>query len=436
MQYIRRYEEYLDAAEKRLGSRDDTSGIPLLGYTSNLDLVLRWDAEKYDDLLRQTLFRQPDRGEGESISSAEDFFRISAYYMIRGLGGNFDLASEEICAFLRRHFQADSGIGGTAAQAAAALAKIGCPSLLHLTDESRELCALFAADRVSVIRGGKKIGIEELDSEQSPICHFILQFRKGDRIHVLGREYTIPASNRLIFFYDRLHKEVLPKREFLAYFEEEAEAPSSYLLSGFDAVCDPQIAKKTAELLTVHIERFKKRFPGVPVYFEGAFYMNPRVKELLLRSLAPYIDLLGMNEEELQADLQREVGGESLEEIREALEAYANRFNIRSIVLHSAQYSLYYGEERTKFDIKEGLCLGNLLAAARARYGRYAGWEECRSMLRLGFSQKALRLAAEAEAYRGEKSLHLLPSTYIEAPSCTIGLGDSFTAGMQICFIG
>lgn len=57
-------------------------------------------------------------------------------------------------------------------------------------------------------------------------------------------------------------------------------------------------------------------------------------------------------------------------------------------------------------------------------------------MLRLGFSQKALRLAAEAEAYRGEKSLHLLPSTYIEAPSCTIGLGDSFTAGMQICFIG
>ncbi|MDO4789043.1 MAG: ADP-dependent glucokinase/phosphofructokinase [Johnsonella sp.] len=435
MQYIDRYEEYLNTAEKKFGSQKRQSGIPMLGYTSNLDIVLHWDAEKFDVLLNQYLSSQPDKGSEESISSIEDFFRISAYYMMHGLGGNFDLSSMDICIFLRKHFQASLGVGGTAAQAAAALARIGCSSLLHMTDESRELCRLLGGRRILTLKEGKKAGVEEPDTGEAPIYHFILQFRRGDKIHVLGREYIIPASNRLIFFYDRLHKKFLPKREFLEYLEREAEEISSYLVSGFDAICDPGFAKEAAKLLQAHLRRFKEVFPKIPVYFEGAFYMNPGVKEIMIKSLAPYIDIMGMNEEELRADLKREAEAKSFREMREAIEDYMRIFNIRSLVLHTAEYSLYYGKEWKEFNIEEGLCMGNLLAAARAGYGEYAGWEECRSMLRRGFSPKALRFAAEADAYRGEKSLYLIPSTYIEAPSCTIGLGDSFTAGMQICFI-
>jgi ADP-dependent phosphofructokinase/glucokinase len=77
------------------------------------------------------------------------------------------------------------------------------------------------------------------------------------------------------------------------------------------------------------------------------------------------------------------------------------------------------------------------MAATRARTGRYGSLQDCRESLALPlsergktFAQAFLQLAGQNE----DMALAVVPSRYIEHPRYTIGLGDTFTAGVQISF--
>ncbi len=44
------------------------------------------------------------------------------------------------------------------------------------------------------------------------MCHFIVQFLKGDRIYFAQEDFIIPNSNRLIITYDTLNEDLRPDR--------------------------------------------------------------------------------------------------------------------------------------------------------------------------------------------------------------------------------
>ena len=96
---------------------------------------------------------------------------------------------------------------------------------------------------------------------------------------------------------------------------------------------------------------------------------------------------------------------------------------------------MYYGNELPNIDIEKGLTMGNLMSGTRARTGRYGDQKDCEETLSLPLSPTGLRFAQEVENISSSRSICLVPSRYMEKPAYTIGLGDTFVAGVQMAFI-
>lgn len=438
--YTDRYASYLDALQAEIHAGQKMGRRPLIGYCSNADVVLKWDAAAYNRILKKYLKSQPDPSRNEKIGTMEDFARISSWYVMRGLGGNMDISSAEVCSALLDSFSTEQALGGTGAQAAAALGTMGIPSDLHLTDRSELVCSMLSGKGICVIDNAKRIPIESCCSESAPIYHFILQFHKDDVIEIHGEEYRIPCSNRLIFFFDSVHSQLPIDEDYCHYYERSSQNLSSYLLSGFDAVTDSVIIEKRLDMLKDHIIKVREQNPNMVIYLEGAFYLNPSVKTQVMRQLGPMADIIGMNEEELM-EAVTELGGKI--DLNDALQVlngvklYMNQFCLSGIVLHTKDYAMYYGKPITGVDMEQGLTLGNLMAATRARIGRYGTVEDCRETLQLPLSPTGKSFAGVLMQLGDQKEgqvLYAVPSRYMEKPRYTIGLGDTFTAGVQIGF--
>ena len=437
MAYQDKYETYLNEIPADIAYCRETGRRHVFGYTSNYDVVLKWDVNVYNEILKEFLKEEPKAQPGDTIDNMEDFARISSYCLMKGIGANFDITSVEVCEYLKSHFASEPALGGTCAQGAAALAALGFPMVVQLTDKCKEVCEMMNVADMQVVKGDKLVPIMEGVSQEAPVYHMILQFTKDDKIVIGKEEYPIPVSNRLILFYDKIHKITPIDQCFFDYWNTHTDKIASYLASGFDAVIDTTVMEERLDQLCAHFETMRRANPDFIFYLEGAYYMNPEVKEMLFKRLAPYANIIGTNEEELVA--QNEKYGvmtdvSSLDSVIEGLDSMMERYGIKGVVLHTKDYSMYYGEKLKNTDIEKGLTMGNLMSGTRARIGKYGTQEECRESLSLSLSPTGLAFHDRLEQLPLKKQAVLVPSRYLEHPKYTIGLGDTFVSGVHTCF--
>ena len=438
--YVDRYADYLDKLQEQLSHGHQEQCRPLVGFCSNADVVLSWDAASYNRILKQYLHTQPSQGREEPIASMEDFARISSWYILQGIGGNMDISNGQVCGALLEAFRTEPALGGTGAQAAAALGAVGIPSDVHLTDRSRPVCGMLGGKGIMMVENGMRIPVENCQNDMAPIYHLILQFQKDDIIEIGQKKLRIPCSNRLILFYDPIHRLLPIAADHCSYYEHSARMLTSCLLSGFDAVVDVAVIEERLQMLSSPITKLRQRNPQMVFYLEGAFYLNPEVKSAVMGRLGPLVDVVGMNEEELAealAQLGQKTGLDGAQQVLEGIRLYRERFGLRGIVLHTKDYALYYGKPLEGIDMEQGLTLGNLMAATRARTGRYGSLQDCRESLALPLSERGKIFTQDfmSLAEQDEEAVSVaVPSRYIEHPRYTIGLGDTFTAGVQISF--
>ena len=436
--YTDRYQEYLQLVPDKIRRCEETGRRAVLAYASNLDVLVRWNCESFNRFLAEYLKEEPSFQEGDEIASEEDLARILSYFVIHGLGGEVDITSRKVIDVLTEYFDVEYGLGGTCAQGAAALGSMGIPVLVHITDCSKDVIRQMSGIRIEAVKHGRAVPVETCVSGEEALCHFIVQFTKDDVIRVFGKEYKVRLSNRLIMGYDTVHKVLPVEEEFLAYCEKNAKDICSYDISGFNAVTDRKIMQERLERLAVHYRSVKEKNPDCRIYFESAHFINNEIREYTYQTLAEVIDIMGMNEEEL-VDLTRTRGyavdKDSLDSILKGLEELIKVYPVHGFVVHSKDYALYFGKDMPGTDIEQGLTLGNLVSGTRARTGRYGSVSDCRETLNLELSGTGLAFAKELEGYHLPYKVVLVPSRYMEKPATTIGLGDSFVAGMQICFL-
>ncbi|HIR91845.1 MAG TPA: hypothetical protein IAB98_00305 [Candidatus Egerieimonas intestinavium] len=439
MAYQDHYGMYLEQLKEKVETAQKSPKTLVFGYTSNYDVVLQWDVKAYNEILRKYLKEEPRMEEGDVIDSMESFARITSDYLIKGLGGSIDVTELKVCQTLNEIFQGEGALGGTCAQGAAALGSLGIPVVTCLTDWSGEVCSLLDNPGTSAVKGDKIVPISECVSLEDAVFHLILQFQKGDKLEIHGKTYEIPVSNRLILFYDTIHKYVRISEDFLNYWDTRADKVSAYLASGFDAIIDMEVIRERMAQLAPHLAILKKENPQAILYFEGAYYMNNNVKEYLCEKIAPYADIFGMNEEELEVQMQKEgkeFSKNSLPSVLEALRVLLKKYPIQGIVLHTKDYAMYFGRELPGIDMEQGLTIGNLMSGTRARLGKYGTLEELEeSRGCMELSKDGLAFAAELEELAPPEYVRLVPSRYLENPKYTIGLGDTFVAGVHTCFI-
>jgi ADP-dependent phosphofructokinase/glucokinase len=438
MAYQDKYLDYLQQVPRLIDRCLETGKRPVLGYTSNLDAVVTWDIDSFNEILKQYLRGEPSFTEGETIDSIEDFARIVCYYAMNGYGGEVEITREEVIEKLRDYFEIQAGLGGTCAQGAAALGAMEMPVLIHTTDRSKEVIQLMDYKGIDSIHHGKKSSIQKCVSEKPAVIHLVIQFSKGDIIKALGTQYEIPQSNRLIADYDQIHKYLPVDNEFLDYLEQHTLEMFSYSISGFNAIVDNCILEERIGLLEKHYKTVKENNPEIMIYFESAHYFNTVIRDSLYLRLSDTIDLIGMNEEELiemTRKKARYTDKDNIESMIEGLNDLLDIYPVKGIVMHSKDYALFYGEHIEGIDLEMGLTLGNLMSGTRARTGKYGTLSACKKTLDTELSPTGMVFAERVSKMKLKHNIILVPSRYMEKPLYTIGLGDTFVAGMQMCFV-
>ena len=228
------------------------------------------------------------------------------------------------------------------------------------------------------------------------------------------------------------------KKEILAGIEEHAKQVTSNVLSSFNCILDPAVLKERLEYVRKHVETYRRNNPDGIVYFEDAHYHDADVRKLCIETVYSCVDILSMNEEELEYTLKDMYGYEvDIEDICscvDGVEFLMKKFGIKKgIIVHTKDYAMFVGDPG-KTDIESGLMYGMIMATAKAINGSYGTKEQIRQVLELSMSEKGLENRRKLEEGHYDSRAILVPTRYIDKPKYTIGLGDSFTGGVQMCF--
>ncbi len=434
----RRYQDTFEAMEGVMQKRVREHKLVAAGYTSNLDLLCEFRTERLNGLLEEYLPGadiMAMKAAGR-IETMKDLLETLVYYCVRGIGGEAGVGDTSV---VEDNFSFTYGVGGTAAQAAMALSAVGCPSVVHLTDDSEDVCRMMDTPYIYTVSSKRElVHTKGISGTSGSEIHFIFQFVKGERICLGGREARIPCSNRLILTKAVVNKELPFSRDYFTWIEENAKMVGSNVISGFNVLSDKGLLEKKTEEVKLHIERYHKNNPQGIAFYEDSFYHDEALGKYFRQLFYPYVDIVSMNEEELFYMLGETEGSDmDVQDIFSCIEGLKHireKFRIRKgMIVHTKDYSMYVGDA-LEAEIERGLMYGNLLAAAKAVYGRYGTMKEIGEVMKLELSPRGIAYYQAAAQSRYACETVLVPAKYMDAPRYAIGLGDSFAGGVQAGF--
>lgn len=420
-----------------IARRNETEIYTAMGYSSNLDLLLDFQTGKLNALLEAYVPDGilTDMKPAPLITDEKELLETIVYYCLNGIGGEADIVDIDL---IRSSFPCKNGMGGTAVQAALALRQLGARSIVHLSDDSDEVRVQLDSPCIKVpLPDGTLGGAMDVKNKNPQEVHAILQFRKGEVIRLGDQEAAIPVSNRLILTRNTVNVTLPLDENYLTWIEEHAQMVGSNVLSSFNCILDPKILLKRLERVKEHVNVYRRKNPNGIVYFEDAHYHDAAVRRLCIETLYPHVDIMSMNEEELQYTLKMFGVPVDISDVLSCLkgvEFLREHCGVRKgVIVHTKDYALYAGDTQG-FHIEQGMVCGSLLATAKAAYGNYGTDEQIRTILKNPLSEHGIRNQEIIRSHGLEDHVIVVPTFYLDRPKYTIGLGDSFTGGMQLCF--
>lgn len=300
-------------------------------------------------------------------------------------------------------------LGGVGAQASWALAVLGAPSVLALADRSAEQLSVIDP-RIGVCANGRVVPAGTLTPSGShmKLPHCILEFTAGTRCG----DREVPRSTRLIL---RFGDEPFERdEEFATTTTAIASETNAALLSGLNGVADGDIADRD---WLVKLSRSWSNAGVQVIHHELAeFPTTQRLRDALDTHLATSV---GLSLSELHTLAGRR--GDPRVLAREA----AERAGAKRVIVHGDEWALavHRDEPRHQRDV---LLAGNTLAAARAHAGQPTG--DLAPASGVTYTDDL----PPAGRIGGGWYATSVPSPYLRRPAATIGLGDTFVAGVLL----
>lgn len=254
-------------------------------------------------------------------------------------------------------------VGGQAGNAAAQAAALGVSSYLHSNFANTSLASLFS-QKENIFFPSEKgfVSADNLNSNTASAHHFVFE--------------SIESNTRFIAGYDPfpIHLE----DNFCFNITQQLSGMEKAFLGGFHLVKTPDRLRK----LIAEIRRWKSLNPSMKLFAELGQFQSPEVMEAARSELFPFVDMVGLNENELAAF------GCGLEELGQ---------NSKAILFHSAAEQRVYPSSSLDAPALE---FARKCASFKAEFGRFATLKELQ-----GYGAKT-----------------------IEEPVQTVGLGDTLSA--------
>ncbi|XP_037938891.1 ADP-dependent glucokinase-like [Teleopsis dalmanni] len=136
-----------------------------------------------------------------------------------------------------------------------------------------------------------KIAGEEIDEDD---IHIILEYKSGDN----WGPFTAPRANRYIIHNDKNN----PHLNSLEHFEEALKEfqPKLVVISGLQMMDSYQFEEGVREARLYKVQQqISRQPPTVLQHFEMASYVEIELLQMLRKNVLPYVDSIGMNEQEL-----------------------------------------------------------------------------------------------------------------------------------------
>jgi len=381
----------------------------VLGLGGTVDYEIRWDSAIISALARQYGVRRAELVTTASIDSERALIVALLGFLERGIGGErFALSSDVLERFAAR-FDTAVTLGGTGVRAGIALANLGIPSTQHLVSIDDNVRRLMPP----IIDWVCSATEDTLDP------HLIVQYPAGAAVALADGEVVAPAANRVIVANDRPNREMAIAAE-LGPRLRDADA---LLVSGFNTMQD-------ADLLASRLDDLRAAMRHLPgnalVYYEDAGFYRRDFAAIARDRLLPRIDVYGMNEDELQEYVGREVDLRDAAAVADALDDAHRLIPVPALVVHTRFWSIAVGTDAPRH--RAALEAAVRVSATRYRLGDVFDAADLEVTSGLPRHPDGVRVVAAVEAHRPDAAG--VAAVVADTPTATtIGLGDSFVGG-------
>ncbi len=327
-----------------------------------------------------------------------------------GIGGELHSGATAARLLLER-IGGRACLGGTAAQAAYALAQLGAPVLLSLEDRTAEQIALLHPEILVATDGGLvRAGDLAPESAAGKPVHIIVEYGAGRAVAGIVPE----RSTRVIvrFADDGMDQD----EPFVAASRRLAPEAAGAILAGFNAIPPGERGATLSEAAAI-AESWRKGGLAL-IHLELGDFPNPDDRPAVLAALAGRVTSLGMSLSELAALLP---GGAP---VRAKARHLAETLGVERVSIHADDWALAV-TRGDPWREQQALLAGCLLAASRAASGRPVVPD-------VPPPEASFRLPHPAFAEEDGWYHVSCPAPWLERPASTIGLGDTFVAGMML----
>jgi ADP-dependent phosphofructokinase/glucokinase len=390
------YEEVIERFDDLLARARPT----LAGFTACVDVVTLLD----DALIQRIL-------DADASEEARSFVDLLVDHALRGRGGERLVPWRGGPRVLDAVAGGRRAIGGTGAQVAQTLGRLGAPVVLCLADRTQETLDLFAP-AVLLVDGGRTRPVTDVlptSAEAAPTPHYIFEFVAGQRL-AAGR---VPRSSRVIVRFD--FAELEADAAFDAASPVLAAQAGAGVISGFNSL--PPDGRDAAHTRAWRVASAWRDAGLAVIHLELGACDSAADAHETCEQLADVATSIGMSQSELDALSPRSGTPE------QRAVWMADRYDAATVVVHDDRrsYAVTSGDAER---LGEALLVGNLLAATRAAHG--APRRPIREALPLPSTGWACESLADG------RTLVTSPSPYLPDARSTIGLGDTFVAGLVL----
>lgn len=385
-----------------------------LGFHTCVDYELKWDLDTMINAIKEFDIHDSELVIDTQPKDERGIWTSTLAYIKQGMGGEIVPANPKICDDFANKFSYKITLGGTSTRAAIAIEKIGYSSVLQMCCYNSYIRDLLPKR----IQYYSSVGLDHTDSYP----HISVTYNKGVRICANDIDFVTSRENRVLISRDIDSQNMIIKEEFYPYMED-AEV---FLMSCFSQIVDKKILEARLETTKALLRHVKE---DTVVVAEDGCYVEKEFRYKTHQELAPFIDILSMNEDELQEYIGHRIDILNVGEVAEAVKFVYERIGVPILVVHSADWALAYGAQ--KFHMKNALESAVTMAATRVQYGDDYGIEEYNRVNALSPKEKSIEFCSKIKEYAGDQ-MECIPCkdmSFVENPT-VVGLGDTFIGGM------
>jgi ADP-dependent phosphofructokinase/glucokinase len=404
----------------------------LLGYNMDVDRVTHVTQEFLDSHALTGCFLK------EELYDADEFFSGLCHAMTHG--GSEVWAGKDLYTALHDWDHGEERMGGQSGIMANTLSFFDIEKIVVYCGHLSENQATFFRNTDNIQIPSFKNGIFIFKSPKNacesiePINHFVFEYKKGHTIdnHV--------AKNDDRFIVSCPHE--FPDEIFADALDRTYEYA---VLSGFHLFHKKNI-KKNIKKSQNHIKAMRARNEEIKIHYEATSMYDPEMRTYLVKKYLPSFDSLGMNGNELTSILDS-LGyrrNESLHGTYQNLLQVKETLGLTRVHLHDAQYHLSVIDRADDPQRqRDALLFASLTACAKAKGERIPSLKApmeialcangCRKLNELGDAVGGSEFAETGILEGDDHVLIGVPTTAVERPECTVGLGDTVAC---LSFVG